>query len=278
MAEFYQIEDLKELCDKYLSKIEYNLSNVLQLIETSSKYSLIQMNGPIQTFIFQNFANLAKFDDFLNADKSIIKEIVAMESNLSKYHELMFQCIYEWSENQAIKKQQLSNDETFNMKDAIKTEMQELLPNIQFKKMKLTFLKDYIVPKGFLFTYVELADILKNPNPDARVTISNSLGKSIYCDLSRKQNYEIELIKSINGRESDNKHSVFIYWDTNCVKPTPCPLKKRDGVQWYLIYFDDGDIGVRQSSKLDHDSYFLIAEMFAEKDFDVTRNCKIKLE
>uniref|UniRef100_A0A914Q782 Uncharacterized protein n=1 Tax=Panagrolaimus davidi TaxID=227884 RepID=A0A914Q782_9BILA len=119
---------------------------------------------------------------------------------------------------------------------------------------------------------------MKNPNPDARVKITNSLGKSIYCDLSRKQKHEIELIKSLIGRESDNKHSVFIYWHTNCTEPsTPSPLKKRDGVQWHLIYFKDGDIGGRRSSEL-NDSYFLIAEMFAEKDFFVTQYCKIKIE
>uniref|UniRef100_A0A914PQ78 BTB domain-containing protein n=1 Tax=Panagrolaimus davidi TaxID=227884 RepID=A0A914PQ78_9BILA len=181
MAEFYQIEDLKELCDEYLSTIELNLSN-----------------------------------------------------------------IYKWSENQAIKKQQLSNDETFDIKDAIKTEMHELLPYLQFKKMKLKFLNEFVVQRGFLFAFDGFANIMKNPNPDAR--------------------------------ESDNKHPVFIYWYTNCVKPsTPSPLKKRDDVQWYLIYFIYGSIDVRRSSEL-NDSYFLIAEMFAEKDFDVTQNCKIKIE
>uniref|UniRef100_A0A914P643 BTB domain-containing protein n=1 Tax=Panagrolaimus davidi TaxID=227884 RepID=A0A914P643_9BILA len=278
MSEFYQIEDLKEICDKYLSKTKLNLSNVLQLIETLSKYSLTQMKKPIQTFIFQDFAILAKFDGFLNADKTIIKEIVKMESNFSKHHEDRFQCIYKWSENQAIKKQKLSNDEIFNLNDAIKTDMQDFLPFIQFKKMRLTFLKDFVVPKGFIFTCDELANILKNPNPDARVKITNSLGKSIYCDLSGKRKYEIEIIKSLIGRKSENENPLFIYWDTRCKKPsTPSPLKKRDGVQWYLTYFVDGDIGVIRCSELVF-GYYLIAEMFAETDFKVTPYCKIEIE
>uniref|UniRef100_A0A914QVC2 BTB domain-containing protein n=1 Tax=Panagrolaimus davidi TaxID=227884 RepID=A0A914QVC2_9BILA len=203
MSEFYQIEDLKKICDVFLSKTKLNLSNVLQHFETSNKYSLIQMKEPIQTFIFQNFANLAKFEGFLNADKSIIKEIVAMESNFSKHHEDMFQSV---------------------------------------------------------------------------IKITNSLGKSVYCDLSGKQKYEIEIMKSLIGRESENKNPLSIYWDVCCKKPsTPSPLKKRDGVQWYLTYFVDGDIGVIRCSVLVF-GYYLIAEMFAETDFEVTRFCKIEIE
>uniref|UniRef100_A0A914NYD3 BTB domain-containing protein n=1 Tax=Panagrolaimus davidi TaxID=227884 RepID=A0A914NYD3_9BILA len=255
MAEFYQIEHLKKLCDEYLSKMELNLSNVLQLIETSNKYSLIQMKGEIETFIFQNFANLAKFDGFLNADKSIIKEMVAMESNFSKYHEKMFQSIYEWSENQAIKKQKLSNDESFNMNDAIKVEMHEFLPNIQFKKMKLTFLKDYVVK------------------------ITNSNGQTIFGDISGEQNYEIELMKTLNGRESVND-PFFIFWSTNGEIPsTPNPLKKRDGVQWYLVQdVVNGVVSARDYRCHFDDDDSLIAEMFAESDFEVTRKCKIESE
>uniref|UniRef100_A0A914QE73 BTB domain-containing protein n=1 Tax=Panagrolaimus davidi TaxID=227884 RepID=A0A914QE73_9BILA len=93
VAEFYQTEDLKKLCDEYLSKLELKLTNIFQLLETSNKYSLIQMKEKIQTFVFQKFANFTKFDGFLNADKSIVKEIVAMESNLSKHHEKMFQYV-----------------------------------------------------------------------------------------------------------------------------------------------------------------------------------------
>uniref|UniRef100_A0A914QU98 BTB domain-containing protein n=1 Tax=Panagrolaimus davidi TaxID=227884 RepID=A0A914QU98_9BILA len=263
MSEFYQIEDLKELCIEFLSNTKLNFSKVLQLLKTSN--SLIQIKGQIQTFIFQNFANLAKFDGFLNADKSIIKKIkkiVAMESNLSKHHEEMFRFIYKWAENQVIKKQQFSNDETFNMNDAIKVEMQEfhflkIKKYFDFKKMKLNFLHEFVVK------------------------ITNSHGKSIYCDLSPKQKREIKILKSLNGRESDNDHPLYIFWDKPYLKPsTPSLLKKRNDVQWYLIYiydFDDLLIGVKHYSDLLEDDY-LIAEMFAEKDFDVTRYCKIKIE
>uniref|UniRef100_A0A914QT46 Uncharacterized protein n=1 Tax=Panagrolaimus davidi TaxID=227884 RepID=A0A914QT46_9BILA len=158
------------------------------------------------------------------------------------------------------------------MKDAIKTEMQELLPNIQFKKMKLNFLKKFVVQRGFLFTSDELADILKNSNRDARVKITNSLGKSIYCDISYEQKREIKLIKLLNGRKSDNKDSVHIYWNTNYrMFSSPSPLNKRNGVQWYLI-FSFGDICVRNSIAIKSNDYLI-----AETDFDVTPYCKIKI-
>uniref|UniRef100_A0A914QKK6 BTB domain-containing protein n=1 Tax=Panagrolaimus davidi TaxID=227884 RepID=A0A914QKK6_9BILA len=281
MAAFYQIEDLKELSDEYLSKMELNLSNVLQLIEISNKYSLIQMKGPVQTFLFQNFPNLAKFDGFLNANKSMIKEIVAMESNFSKYHEKLFQTVYEWSKYQAIKKQQLSNEESFNIKDAIKTEMEELLPNIQFKKMNVTFLKDYVAKREFLFTADELANILKNSNLDARVKITNSNGQAIFGDISGKQKYEIEIIKSLNGRESDNERSYLLHWVTYSLRPSS-PLKKRTGIQWYLFYFENSYneinvIGVGNHRDIEPDCD-LIAELFAETDFEITPKCKIEIE
>uniref|UniRef100_A0A914QIR0 BTB domain-containing protein n=1 Tax=Panagrolaimus davidi TaxID=227884 RepID=A0A914QIR0_9BILA len=278
MSEFYQIEDLKDLCEENLSKTKLNLSNIFQLLETSNKCSLIQTKKPIHDFVTHNFSNFIKSDELLNADKSMIKEIVAIESNLSKHHEYMFQLIYKWSKNQSIKKQRLSIDENFDMKDAIKTEMQEFLPNIQFNKMKLKFLQKFVVPKCFLFTSDELANILKNPNPDARVKITNSNGQAIYGDISFKQKNEIELIKSLNGRKSDNEFRFYIYWDTYCEIPdTPSPLKKKDGVEWYLTYDDEGRIGVTHCCHIEHGDY-LLAEMFSTTDFVITTKCKIKIE
>uniref|UniRef100_A0A914QQ39 BTB domain-containing protein n=1 Tax=Panagrolaimus davidi TaxID=227884 RepID=A0A914QQ39_9BILA len=277
MSEFYQIDNLKGLCEEYLSKMELNLANIFQLIETSNKYSLIKMKEPIRTFIFQNFANMAKFEGFLKGDKSIIKEIVSKESYLSKYHENIFQSIYEWSENQAIKKQKESNDENFDMNDAIKNEMQKLLPNIQFNKMKLKFLHEFVVRRGFLFAYNELADFLVNSNSYVKVKITNSNGQTIFGDLPR-DNCAAEFIKTLMNRISVNADSSCICWKPAFTVPsTQSPLKKKDGVKWYLIYFNNGFIGVKYTADINY-KHYLLAEMYSETDFQFTHMCKIEIE
>uniref|UniRef100_A0A914P952 Uncharacterized protein n=1 Tax=Panagrolaimus davidi TaxID=227884 RepID=A0A914P952_9BILA len=200
-----------------------------------------------------------------------------MESYFSKFHENIFQSIYEWSENQAIKKQKESNDENFNMNDAIKTEMQEFLPYIQFKKMKLTFLMDYVVRRGFLFTYNKLAEILTNANSYVRVKITNSNGQTIFGDLQR-DNCATEFIKTLMNRVSVNADSSYIYWNrVSTVPSTPSPLKKKDGVKWYLIYFNNGFIGVKYTGDI-NSNYYLLAEMHSETDFQFTQKCKIEIE
>uniref|UniRef100_A0A914QI22 BTB domain-containing protein n=1 Tax=Panagrolaimus davidi TaxID=227884 RepID=A0A914QI22_9BILA len=144
MSEFYQIKDLKELCDKYLSKMEWNLTNIFQLFETSNKYSLIQTKITIQTFIFQNFKTIVKSNAFLNTKKSVITEIITLGQTFAIKYEEMFQAAYEWSENQAFKKQKDLGDENFNMNDEIKVEIQEFLPHIKFNEMENRFFTNYV--------------------------------------------------------------------------------------------------------------------------------------
>uniref|UniRef100_A0A914QQD5 Uncharacterized protein n=1 Tax=Panagrolaimus davidi TaxID=227884 RepID=A0A914QQD5_9BILA len=281
MSEYYQISHLKELCDKYLSKIELDLSSILEVLEICNKYSLIKAKEAITNFIFQNFTIL-KSNEFLKANKLVIKEIVtvfATKQQSNKYLENLFICVYKWSKNQAnIKKQQLSNNETLNMNDAIKAEMLEFLPFIEFKKMGSSFLRKFVVQKGFLFTDDEFADILEYSKSYFKVKITNNLGQSIFGVLSKENKDTMEFIKTISHSESVNYYNFYIFWNLKRRLPsTPSLLKKRDGVSWYLIYFCDGYIGVKHFSKITvHD--YLLAEMFAERSFEITENSKIEIE
>uniref|UniRef100_A0A914P6G1 BTB domain-containing protein n=1 Tax=Panagrolaimus davidi TaxID=227884 RepID=A0A914P6G1_9BILA len=47
----YFLIHLKELCDKSLSKMEYTMDNIFQFIEVSDKYSLVRMKKTLQNFI-----------------------------------------------------------------------------------------------------------------------------------------------------------------------------------------------------------------------------------
>uniref|UniRef100_A0A914QI34 BACK domain-containing protein n=1 Tax=Panagrolaimus davidi TaxID=227884 RepID=A0A914QI34_9BILA len=275
MSEFYQIEDLKELCDEYLSKMELNLSNIFQLFEISNKYSLIQIKKPIQTFIFQNFKTIFKSEGFFNAEKSVVKEIIAVGQTFAIKYEEMFEAAYEWSENQVIKKQKESIDENFNMNDAIKVEMQKFLPFIKFEQMEISFFTKYVDKRGFIFTYDELSDTLETVQSNVQVKITNKNGQSVYGLLPKKDN-AVCVIKSLQDKCCDASLKNCIFWYTKCQIPsTPSPLKKRIGAK-YLFYFFDGDIGVKYTADI-HDRHYLLAEMNSETDFEFIGDCKIEI-
>uniref|UniRef100_A0A914P770 BTB domain-containing protein n=1 Tax=Panagrolaimus davidi TaxID=227884 RepID=A0A914P770_9BILA len=270
MSEFYQIEDLKELCDKFLSKMEFNLSCTFDMLETSNKYSMIQMKESIQNFIFQNFKTIFKSDEFFNTKKSVVKEIIALGQTFSIKYEEMFQAAYEWSENQAIKKQ--DGFESFNMNDAIKNEIKEFLPFIKFYQMEKSFFTKYVVERDFIFTVDELSDIMETVQSNVKVKITNENGQSIYGIVPKETN-AVNVIKSVQDQWSVSASSVF--WGKNWEKPsTPSPLKKRIGAKCYLIYYRifNGYISLCTDITDDH---YLIAEMFSESNFEFTQKCKI---
>uniref|UniRef100_A0A914QSD8 BTB domain-containing protein n=1 Tax=Panagrolaimus davidi TaxID=227884 RepID=A0A914QSD8_9BILA len=280
MSEYYQTEHLKELCDEYLSKMALNLSNIFKVLETSNTYFLIKTKEAITDFIFQNFTTLFKSNEFLKAKKLVIKEIVTVFATKPqpKKHENLFLCIYEGAKNQAnLKKQQFSNNKNFNMNDAIKVEMQEFLPLIEFKKMESSFLLKCVVPRSFLFTQDELADILEYSKSNFKVTITNNHGKSIFGILSTENNDTIKLIKTINHSESLNFLDYIVYWNSKRQRPsTPSLLKKSDGVLWYLLYSCEGAVAVKHHFNVVDDDY-LLAEMFTETNFEFTPKCKIEI-
>uniref|UniRef100_A0A914Q852 BTB domain-containing protein n=1 Tax=Panagrolaimus davidi TaxID=227884 RepID=A0A914Q852_9BILA len=249
MAEFYQIEDLKEICAEYLSKIELNLSNVIQHFEILTKYSMIEMKGPIQTFIFQNFKTIFKSDKFLNTEKSVVTEIIALGQTFAIKYEEMFQAAYEWSESEAIKKQKELNDKNFNMNDGIKVEMQDFLPFIPFNQIEISLFIKYVVKRSFIFTPFEFSDILESVQSNVKV----------FWETNCEKPYSVS----------------FVYWRTNCRMPStpPSPLKKRIGAKCYLFGFHDGDIGISTDPT---DVYYLLAEMFPESDFEISDFCKIE--
>uniref|UniRef100_A0A914P8I2 BTB domain-containing protein n=1 Tax=Panagrolaimus davidi TaxID=227884 RepID=A0A914P8I2_9BILA len=223
MAEFYQIEHLKKLCEKYLSKMKYTMDNIFHFIDVSDKYSLV----------------------------------------------------YEWAENQATKKQESSCKENFNMNDEIKDQMQDFLPNIKFKKMRSSFLQEFVVTKNSMFTKDELNDILQYLHSHVTVKVTNLFGESIFGNLMPEYSDAIKAIKSLKNRPSENTRSTVLYWSNiNCKIPSfPSQFKKTDDVKYYLDVFSNGDIGVCQNPG----TAYILAEMTSEKQFEFTQKCKIEI-
>jgi hypothetical protein len=79
ISDKYSLVHLKEICDKYLSQVEYTWNNVFQIIEASRKYSLTKVRNHIQDIIVQNFSIIVKSDQFLNAKKTVIEEFVSYD-------------------------------------------------------------------------------------------------------------------------------------------------------------------------------------------------------
>uniref|UniRef100_A0A914NXE4 Uncharacterized protein n=1 Tax=Panagrolaimus davidi TaxID=227884 RepID=A0A914NXE4_9BILA len=200
-----------------------------------------------------------------------------MESNIALEEEKKFQIVYEWAENQATKKQENSSKENFNMNDEIKVQMQDFLPNIKFKKMRSSFLQEFVVTKNFLFTKDELNDILQYLHSHVTVKVTNLFGESIFGNLMPEYSDAINAIKSLKNRPSYNAGSIVLCWENGikCKIPSfPSQFKKNADVKYYLSVFSNGDIGVGQNPG----TAYILAEMTSEKHFEFTPNCKIEIE
>uniref|UniRef100_A0A914PV58 BTB domain-containing protein n=1 Tax=Panagrolaimus davidi TaxID=227884 RepID=A0A914PV58_9BILA len=317
LSDIYHVNELRQKCDEYLSQKEYTAEYILVFFETFSKYSLPLFEKTLLKAIKEKRINLIESDGFLETSKSTVEKFVRLEDRFVS-EEKLFEKIYEWAENRVKKKQSESNEEDFpdackpieddvaaknekatqtfifNINDAIKAELTEILPFIKFKKMNINFLIKFVVKRGFLFSYDELSDILDNAKPAPKginyktdenicfiVKITNSNEESVICMLSLTDSDIIKNIKSLKNRPSDSSiPTKWVQWEETEIKVASIPsqIKKRDGVEWYLYCFDGG-IGVTHYSYNSLSNIYLIAEMTPETSaFKITRNCKIEIE
>jgi hypothetical protein len=70
--------------------------------------------------------------------------------------EEFFKAVCELAEGYALKKQETILSENFDLKAAVKEELIEIIPKVKFSSMKLDFLADFVVKKGFTFNAAEL--------------------------------------------------------------------------------------------------------------------------
>uniref|UniRef100_A0A914Q2M3 Uncharacterized protein n=1 Tax=Panagrolaimus davidi TaxID=227884 RepID=A0A914Q2M3_9BILA len=146
--------------------------------------------------------------------------------------------------------------------------------------MSLKFLHTFVVKNGFLFSYDKLSEILDNANPDVKVKITNSNGKSIIGMLSSTSNVD-EHIKSLRNRTCTTSYSTeWVYWEEPQIGNSYVSnrIQKKDGVEWYL-YGWEGGIGAVHNSYKNLKDLNLLAEMIPETSgFEITGNCKIDTE
>uniref|UniRef100_A0A914PV01 BTB domain-containing protein n=1 Tax=Panagrolaimus davidi TaxID=227884 RepID=A0A914PV01_9BILA len=248
MAEFYGIQALKGVCEEYL--IDFvDCNNVHQMIELANKYSLTEFRKSIDEYIKSDFAWFFKSGKFQTLQKSAVKELVETYQESPRQGEI-FEAVYKWAETQALEKQK--RDIGLDLNEIIKEELTEFLPMIKFEKMNHIFLIKFVV---------KIVD--KNGK--------TMKGEVQYDEMETVAN-DIQSVKSMPN-ETCNR---YIYWVTQQPLPSkPSKLIKKDTIQWYLVYDDEGDLAVIHHDKL-LDVDYLLAEMVAEDGFEISGPCKIE--
>uniref|UniRef100_A0A914R0Y0 BTB domain-containing protein n=1 Tax=Panagrolaimus davidi TaxID=227884 RepID=A0A914R0Y0_9BILA len=276
LSEFYQVKSLQHKCDQFLSKKEYTAKNVLVILKALSNYSLPLFEKALCKAAKENRINLLESNGFMETSKESVMKIVKFEDRIAS-EEKLFEKICEWAENQAQKKQEESSEEILNMNDAIKSELTEILPYIQFKKMNIKFLNRFVVKKGFIFSYDELSEILDFVSSRAKVKVINSKGQTMVGMLQNDSAITAN-IKSLKNVQSSSIKSIYAYWKTNFEVPsTGSSLKKRDDVKWYF-FCRNGLLGVIHFTAISHDDYLLAEMTPGISRFDTTEKCKIEIE
>uniref|UniRef100_A0AC34FU09 Uncharacterized protein n=1 Tax=Panagrolaimus sp. ES5 TaxID=591445 RepID=A0AC34FU09_9BILA len=103
--------------------------------------------------------------------------------------------------------------------------------------------------------------------------VINDNGESIWGKLPCDSD-AVEIINDLKNREPDYRNSQSVEWKASCNIPSePSPLKKRDGVHWYLVLHQNGNIAVKTSNLIVNSDY-LLAEM-QTSGFDSYKNPKI---
>uniref|UniRef100_A0AC34G5L3 BTB domain-containing protein n=1 Tax=Panagrolaimus sp. ES5 TaxID=591445 RepID=A0AC34G5L3_9BILA len=138
------------------------------------------------------------------------------------------------------------------------------------------FLHEFVVPRGFIFGSLdELSKVLCSSKPENKVKVTNSNGQILLGKLYGEKSTVVDNIKSLNV--SSYANTSICWWEPKFRIPKePSEIKVNKKIEWYLIYFLSGRIGVLRRVDIGREHY-LLAELEAENEFTLTRNCKIEV-
>uniref|UniRef100_A0AC35F602 Uncharacterized protein n=1 Tax=Panagrolaimus sp. PS1159 TaxID=55785 RepID=A0AC35F602_9BILA len=135
---------------EYIADDDFNLENAIK----------DELRGVLPRIRFSQMSL-----EYIN-EKIVGKKFLFSSSELYKYllyskrtreqEEEFFKAVYELAEEYALKKQETILSENFDLKAAVKEELNGIIPKIKFSSMKLDFLVDFVVKKGFTFNAAEL--------------------------------------------------------------------------------------------------------------------------
>uniref|UniRef100_A0AC35EZE7 BTB domain-containing protein n=1 Tax=Panagrolaimus sp. PS1159 TaxID=55785 RepID=A0AC35EZE7_9BILA len=162
MSEFYGVQHLKELCDKFLSNAKIiTVENIEEMYDFCEKYSLSEFYDVVAFFIDKNTVDVLQSGNFINFKEEFVEFLFAQMRN---YREIYFESVYKWAENQV--KQNVVDNENFNLFEAVKAKTNTIVSNYEFEFMKFDFLTKFVLEKGFTLSPAELCRFYKNCRED----------------------------------------------------------------------------------------------------------------
>uniref|UniRef100_A0AC35F7C9 BACK domain-containing protein n=1 Tax=Panagrolaimus sp. PS1159 TaxID=55785 RepID=A0AC35F7C9_9BILA len=154
MAEFYAVPFLKEFCEKFLMKMEYNIESIEEMFDFSQKYSVSNMKQELKRYIRSNIGEVTSTERLLSYKKPFVDFLFSTDSDKGKH----FEAVYKWTEHQVLE-QHDPEDKSFNLLEAVKAELRETFPQIfsidgiwweyDFKtRMEYDFLMNFVIEKA----------------------------------------------------------------------------------------------------------------------------------
>uniref|UniRef100_A0A914XS47 BTB domain-containing protein n=1 Tax=Panagrolaimus superbus TaxID=310955 RepID=A0A914XS47_9BILA len=90
VAEFYDVQCLKELCDEFLAKKEMTVETIDELFDFARKYSLPKLRNSVRSFFWNHYEIMCKFDAFIYFEKPFVAYLLAVDISLYK-KEILFE-------------------------------------------------------------------------------------------------------------------------------------------------------------------------------------------
>ena len=79
LAEYYDVELLKDKCDRFLAGSHLSIDNIIELYESVKPYSLKTTCDKLEKFIQANSKKLIESGEFVRMKKDMLMDIVQME-------------------------------------------------------------------------------------------------------------------------------------------------------------------------------------------------------
>uniref|UniRef100_A0AC34FIH9 BTB domain-containing protein n=1 Tax=Panagrolaimus sp. ES5 TaxID=591445 RepID=A0AC34FIH9_9BILA len=160
LAQSYDFCILKNFCDTFLSNIEYNVRKAYKMLEVSQTYSLKQCTESLKIYVEKNWKEVIDFDKFLLLEKSSVV-LLSSFKRASNEEESFQNAVFKWAEHQGLVKQKAKNDESFNLDDAIKAELTDILPLLLLNNVNAEATQKFINKHRDWFSASESYQILR---------------------------------------------------------------------------------------------------------------------
>uniref|UniRef100_A0A914P913 BTB domain-containing protein n=1 Tax=Panagrolaimus davidi TaxID=227884 RepID=A0A914P913_9BILA len=179
MAEYYGVPLLKEVCDKFLSEMKYNLGNIEEMLQFAAKYSLTKMKAALSEKTLWYFFLIWRTKGFPSYKKRFVVFLSTIDY-CSK--ENIFETVYKWTKHQLMK-HRTDKNQKFNRPEAVKNKLITEFPHVYSfggTAMSQKFLMNFLVEKGFHFSPNDLEDLygtLYNRDEDANFKLIYELAE-----------------------------------------------------------------------------------------------------